>query len=89
MREAYGWLVSRFWTEIDGLSFTKKVAEGKYEPITRGDFTDFMQHKATSADDISRALRWLRSENYVIMDKNVTEKAKLAGSEYARARSRR
>ena len=86
MTEAYSWLCARYWLEIDGLPLSKQVTQTKSEPITRGDFTDWMRHKATASDDITRALRWLRSEGYVIMDKNVTEKAKLAGSEYARAR---
>lgn len=90
MKSAYGWIISRYWTEIDGLKFGKRGLDGiSVEPITRDEFTEFMRKRATSSEDIMRALRWLRQENYVIMDKNVTEAAQLAAAEMKRARTRK
>lgn len=74
-------LIWEYWTRIDGL---KAILDNNNQIELR----EWFVNKATSADLISRSVRWLNSHNYLLLDPVVQERAMAARDRWQKSISR-
>jgi len=64
-----------YWKEYEGLS----------QALTEGYFEKWFTSSATPTDLLSRALRWLTSHNYLILNPEVAERAMEASNKWRKS----
>jgi hypothetical protein len=66
------WVTARYWIDFDGYA--------RYVNGGRMTFGDWYIHKASNPEIISRALRWLRQNGYIIIKDEVQKDAERKAS---------